>query len=139
MRLLPARPDHAGGRPPRRGREPVRREDHRDDGRQPLPLRHLPRHQGGDQDGCERRKNAMKTISRREFLNSSLAGAGLTIAVSVLPFGTKLLSLAAENVPADFRPNVWLRITPDNMVTIVVNKSERSEEHTSELQSPKEL
>ena len=66
----------------------------------------------------------MKTlISRREFLKTTLAGAGLTIAASITPFGSRLLS-AQEVKKGLFNPNVWIRITPDNIVTIVVNKSE---------------
>ncbi len=66
----------------------------------------------------------MKTlISRREFLKTTLAGAGLTIAASITPFGSRLLS-AEEVKKGLFNPNVWIRITPDNIVTIVVNKSE---------------
>lgn len=66
----------------------------------------------------------MKTlISRREFLKTTLAGAGLTIAASMTPFGSRLLS-AQEVKEGLFNPNVWIQITPDNIVTIVVNKSE---------------
>ena len=66
----------------------------------------------------------MKTlISRREFLKTTLAGAGLTIAASMAPFGPRLLS-AQEVKKGLFNPNVWIQITPDNIVTIVVNKSE---------------
>lgn len=68
----------------------------------------------------------MKTsITRREFLQKSLAGAGIAIAVSITPFGTRLLS--AEEIATDstgFNPNVWLSITPDNIVHVIVNKSE---------------
>jgi isoquinoline 1-oxidoreductase beta subunit len=66
----------------------------------------------------------MKTlISRREFLKTTLAGAGLTIAASMTPFGPRLLS-AQEVKKGLFNPNVWIQITPDSIVTIVVNKSE---------------
>ncbi len=66
-----------------------------------------------------------KTITRREFLKKSMTGAGLAIAVMATPSGFKILS--AEEVrkePPSFSPSVWLHITPDNLVTIVVNKSE---------------
>ncbi len=68
----------------------------------------------------------MKTsITRREFLQKSLAGAGIAIAVSVTPFGMKVLSAEeAASVNTDFSPNVWLKITPDNIVQVIVNKSE---------------
>jgi isoquinoline 1-oxidoreductase beta subunit len=66
----------------------------------------------------------MKTeISRREFLKTTLAGAGLTIAATMTPFGPRLLS-AQEVKKGLFSPSVWIRITPDNIVTIIVNKSE---------------
>lgn len=67
----------------------------------------------------------MKTITRREFLQKSLEGAGLAIVVSVTPFGMKVLSAEeASSVNTDFSPNVWLKITPDNIVHVIVNKSE---------------
>jgi isoquinoline 1-oxidoreductase beta subunit len=62
--------------------------------------------------------------TRRDFLKQSLAGAGLAIAVSITPFGYRVFALADEEKNKPFRPNVWLQITPDNKVTIVVNKSE---------------
>ena len=66
----------------------------------------------------------MKTlISRRDFLKTTLAGTGLTIAATMTPFGSRLLS-AQEVKKGLFNPNVWIQITPDNIVTIIVNKSE---------------
>ena len=67
-----------------------------------------------------------KEISRRTFLKKSLATTGLTIAVSVTPFGFKLLNASAAkgNMPKGFKPNVWYEITPDNTVTITVGNSE---------------
>ena len=66
----------------------------------------------------------MKTlITRRQFLKTTLTGAGLTIAASITPFGSRLLS-AQEVKKGLFNPNVWIQITPDNIVTIIVNKSE---------------
>ncbi len=65
------------------------------------------------------------TLTRREFLKKSLAGAGLTIAVSITPFGTRILSAAeVEKEKGLFSPNVWIQITPEDLVYIVVNKSE---------------
>jgi isoquinoline 1-oxidoreductase beta subunit len=75
----------------------------------------------------------MKTlISRREFLKTTLAGTGLTIAASLTPFGSRLLS-AQEVKQGLFSPSVWIRITPDNIVTIVVNKSEMGQGVTTSL------
>ncbi len=58
-------------------------------------------------------------LTRREFLQYS--GAGLTLAVVFAPFG---LRLAGAETAADFRPNAWLTIHPDDRVTIIVAKSE---------------
>ena len=67
-----------------------------------------------------------ETLTRREFLKKSMTGAGLAIAVMATPSGYKLLSAEElrKETPPLFSPSVWLRITPDNIVTIVVNKSE---------------
>lgn len=67
----------------------------------------------------------MKTsITRREFLQKSLAGAGLAVAVSVTPFGARLLSAEEIGKDSSLSPDVWLKITPDNIVHVIVNKSE---------------
>ena len=47
----------------------------------------------------------------------------MTIAISITPFGSRYLS-AQEMEKGSFSPNAWIQITPDNMVTIIVNKSE---------------
>ncbi|MDA8101292.1 MAG: xanthine dehydrogenase family protein molybdopterin-binding subunit [Nitrospiraceae bacterium] len=65
----------------------------------------------------------MKNLTRREFLKTSLAGAGLTIAAAVTPGGIRLLSLA-EAEQASFHPNAYLLIGADESVTVIVNKSE---------------
>lgn len=61
-------------------------------------------------------------ISRRAFLKGSLAATGLTIAVSVTPFGYKLLNASVQK--EGFKPNVWFEITPDNKITITLGISE---------------
>ena len=72
----------------------------------------------------------MKEITRREFLKASAAGAGLTIAVSVTPFGYRLYAARQEVLP--FAPNAWLRVTPRNEMIVTVNKSEMGQGvHTS--------
>ena len=65
----------------------------------------------------------MKSISRRDFLKGSLAAAGLTIAASITPFGTKLLS-AKEVGKAVFGPTAFFEMTPDNLVTVDIPNSE---------------
>ncbi len=63
----------------------------------------------------------MKTnISRRSFLKIT----GLTIAVSVTPFGHTILNASEKKDLMTFNPNVWLHITSDNKVTIYIGNSE---------------
>ncbi len=59
------------------------------------------------------------SISRRTFLKAT----GLTIAVSVTPFGFSLMDASAQK-EGSFKPNVWFKITPDNRITITVGNSE---------------
>jgi isoquinoline 1-oxidoreductase subunit beta len=61
------------------------------------------------------------SMTRRAFLRGSLAAAGLTIGVSVTPFGHRLLDASEIN---SFSPTVWFEITPDNKVTIFIGNSE---------------
>ncbi|HME44184.1 MAG TPA: xanthine dehydrogenase family protein molybdopterin-binding subunit [Syntrophorhabdales bacterium] len=61
----------------------------------------------------------MKSISRRDFLK----GSALTIAISITPFGAKLLS-AKEVGQAVFAPTAFFELTPDNIVTVIVPSSE---------------
>ncbi|MBM4347527.1 MAG: xanthine dehydrogenase family protein molybdopterin-binding subunit [Deltaproteobacteria bacterium] len=60
------------------------------------------------------------TISRRSFLKMT----GLTIAVSVSPFGYSILNASEKKDLKTFNPNVWLHITSDNKVTIYIGNSE---------------
>jgi isoquinoline 1-oxidoreductase beta subunit len=79
-------------------------------------------------------KQTRKEFTRREFLKTSLAGAGLTIAAVMTPSGLRLLSAAElEHEAAAFRPNVYLRIAPDDSITVVVNKSEMGQGITTSL------
>jgi len=66
----------------------------------------------------------MKNYTRREFLKTSLAGAGLTLAAVVTPDGIRILSAAEAEKDMAFQPNVYLRIAPDDTITVIVNKSE---------------
>jgi len=61
------------------------------------------------------------SMTRRAFLKGSLAAAGLTIGVSVTPFGHRLLNASEID---SFSPNVWFKITPDNKVAIFIGNSE---------------
>jgi len=68
----------------------------------------------------------MKTsMTRRAFLKGSLAATGLTIAVSVSPFGYRLLNASeAKEALKGFKPNLWYEITPNNVVTVFIGASE---------------
>ena len=65
-------------------------------------------------------------ITRREFLKTTAAGAGLTIAAVMTPQGLQLVSAeeAKKEELRALKPLAWLTITQDNIVTITVNKSE---------------
>ncbi|NTV27585.1 MAG: molybdopterin-dependent oxidoreductase [Methanothrix sp.] len=79
-------------------------------------------------------KRTRKEYTRREFLKTSLAGAGLTIAAVMTPSGLRLLSAAEmEKEAAFFEPNVYLRIAPDDSITVIVNKSEMGQGVTTSL------
>lgn len=57
-------------------------------------------------------------MNRREFLK----GCGLSLAVGLTPLGA--IALRAAEPAADFRPNLWLTITPGDRVLCWINKSE---------------
>jgi len=60
----------------------------------------------------------MSPLSRRDFIVAGVAaGAGLVIGV-YLPHGRK------HQAGDAFSPNAYLKITPDNKVTVVVARSE---------------
>jgi hypothetical protein len=61
------------------------------------------------------------SMTRRSFLKGSLAAAGLTIGVSVSPFGDRLLNASEME---SFSPNAFFKITPDNKVAIFVGNAE---------------
>src|SRR2546430_9895134 len=64
--------------------------------------------------------SAPSNVSRREFLETTAAAsAGLVIGFH-LPAGGRF----APTPVAPFAPNAWLRISPDNSVLIVVDRSE---------------
>ena len=63
----------------------------------------------------------MTEVSRREFVKATLvAGAGLTLAVSLE--GCREAYPSADGAP--FAPNAWIRIGSDDIVTVIVDRSE---------------
>ena len=59
--------------------------------------------------------------SRREFLRTTaLGGVSLVIGVG----GTRLLNAGKTGPGGTFRPNIWLRIDADNVVTLTIGRSE---------------
>ena len=60
-------------------------------------------------------------LSRRTFLTAGVA-AGAGLAIGFCPGGDTLAAAAPSTEP--FAPNPWIRITPDNVVTIIVDKSD---------------
>src|SRR5258707_3976013 len=121
MRLLPGRSDHAGGRSVERHAEADRPADHRCDGRQHLPLRHLPAHPGSDQaSGGVGRMITVENLSRRSILRGIGIGSGL-----VLGFRVGFRSFPAGAAPEPgFAPNVYVSIDDTGLVTIVAHRSE---------------
>lgn len=61
-------------------------------------------------------------VGRREFLKLSASSATALIVGFYLPSKGHGLSQPAQTGP--FTPNAWVRITPDNQVTVVVEKPE---------------
>ncbi|MDQ7082766.1 MAG: molybdopterin-dependent oxidoreductase [Aquificota bacterium] len=57
-------------------------------------------------------------ITRREFLQLS----GLSLAVVLTPQGYSLLK--AKEVEPPYSPEIWLNLSEDNFLTVLVNKSE---------------
>src|SRR6266571_3775261 len=84
MRLLPGRPDHAGGGSAERHAEADRPADHRCDVREYLPLRHIPAHPGSDQaSGGAGRMITVENLSRRSILRGIGIGSGLVLGFRV--------------------------------------------------------
>lgn len=57
-------------------------------------------------------------ITRRDFLR---IGA-LTLAVAVTPEGYQIFR--AEEIPSQINPNLWIELSKDNYLTVLINKSE---------------
>src|SRR6266853_545933 len=141
MRLLPVRANHERRGTAKRQAKAYRRGYRPSDVRQHLSLRNLPTHparyssrRGNFRGGraLVREGGAMtsallekrKSVGRREFLKTSAAvTGGLCIAAYVPELGAGARELAAAG-PGSFAPNAFVRIAPDDSVTVIVNHSE---------------
>ena len=64
------------------------------------------------------------TINRRSFLKTSAAvGGGLLISLYI-PEWAKAAGSVTESPEAPFAPNAFIRIGTDDIITVIVNKSE---------------
>ena len=71
------------------------------------------------------RSTILSTSTRRTFLKASGASGAALVISFVLPLGTpRALAAAGQAAGASFAPNAFLRITPDNRVTVVCGSSE---------------
>ena len=67
------------------------------------------------------------SMNRRSFLKKSFVGAGLMLAVNLSGFPPILANARKtedENPTKEWAPNAWLRIHPNGIVTVLINKSE---------------
>jgi isoquinoline 1-oxidoreductase beta subunit len=63
-------------------------------------------------------------MSRRGFLKSGALATGGLVLGFVLPAGSRLARAADAARPAVYAPNAFLRVAPDNTVTVIVNRLE---------------
>lgn len=65
-------------------------------------------------------------LTRRDLMKKSLAGAGLTVFAALTPDGYRILKAEdhAKEPVQSCSLTLWVRITPDNLINVVVNKSE---------------
>src|SRR6185295_17376854 len=133
MRLLPVRPDHECDRAARPKSKAKRRRYQQCDGRHRLSLRHLRADSSRDPRSREElglREARMFTKSmfethlpkrkpsRRDFLKASAATAGALVVATTVDFGgNKAAALTMRDPP---QPNAFIKIAPDNTVTVMI-------------------
>src|SRR6516162_10337748 len=122
MRLLPARPNHAGRGAAQTNAKADRSANRRCDVGQYLPLRHLSAHSAGHQisSGVGVMTN-ITNLSRRGLFKGAAAASGLVLGFHV---GFRKLPFAEAAEAAPFQPNVFLSIDDTGLVTIVASRSE---------------
>jgi isoquinoline 1-oxidoreductase beta subunit len=67
---------------------------------------------------------AARGASRRGFLKAGTLATGGLVLGFVLPAGGRLARAADAAKPAVYAPNAFLRVAPDNTVTVIVNRLE---------------
>src|SRR6202051_4879048 len=154
MRLLPVRPDHAGGVAARQEQQSDQGRSGSANGRQSLPLHDLFTHPESHHARClrnahcvhrDRSESNMNThvkitntavdrepadLSRRSFLVGS-AAAGLALGYSAVPglLGAGQAFAATGN----FDPSVWYSIAPDGIVTVTCGKADMGQHIASTM------
>src|SRR5918992_622642 len=144
MRLLPGRPDHAGGRTADGKSETDARSDTRGDGGQYLPLRHLPAHRKRRASGIDggvimniltnhkklrgfERHIKVDNVSRRSILKGLGLAGGFVLAAPVMSRpGFAAYQTGADKMPHGtvVDPRVFVSIASDGTVTIVAHRAE---------------
>ena len=67
---------------------------------------------------------AAPKLNRRDFLKTGSAGATGLVIGFYLSRGSQALAELAPVAAGAFAPNAWIRIAPDDVVTIIIDKSE---------------
>ena len=62
--------------------------------------------------------------SRRNFLKTSAAASGALVLSAYVPLGNKAYALTANDPP---QPNVFIHITPDNTVTVIIKHLDKGQ------------
>lgn len=67
---------------------------------------------------------AAPKVNRRDFLRTGATGAAGLVVGFYLSGAPQALAELAPVAPGAFAPNAWIRIAPDDFVTIIIDKSE---------------
>ena len=62
------------------------------------------------------------TIKRRDFLKGSAIAAGAFTLGFMIPVRARAGEI--QNAGSEFAPNAFIRVAPDNSVTVILSKSE---------------
>src|SRR5262245_18268865 len=129
MRLLPAGADDVGGLPAGAKSESYRHRHRRRDEREPVPVRELSADSQGDpsRGGDRRREGGTQmngdSVSRRLFLTTAVAAGGGLLIRDWLESELSVVTAATPG-PAEVPLNAWIRISPDDVVTLISSQSE---------------